>query len=165
MGRTIPSIPLATSLLEVLNSKMTHSLADAMKMVTNSTGPNATILAASVQTERGFLVYRIVALNDDNNVHIVLVDPANGNILSRHKFPADGPSSIPVPVECPEGEVPILTGVVIPVCVEVYIPTSGLHRICNVGYIYWDGVCVKRPSPIPCVGVRWEPACAVCYSQ
>ena len=82
------SIPLATSLFEVLKSKTNVSLADAMTDVTNSMGPNGTVLSGSVQTEGGFLVYRIVGLDENNNINMVLVDPANGSILSQRQWPA-----------------------------------------------------------------------------
>jgi hypothetical protein len=64
------SIPLATSLFDVLKSKINVSLADAMTNITNSLGPNATALSASIQSEGGFLVYGIVALDNRNNIHI-----------------------------------------------------------------------------------------------
>jgi hypothetical protein len=83
------SIPLATSLLDVLNSNTNVSLADAMTDVTNSMGSNATVLSGSVAAERGFVVYRIVGLDDSNNINMVLVDPANGSILSQEQLPAD----------------------------------------------------------------------------
>jgi hypothetical protein len=82
------SIPLATSLLDVLKSQTNVSLADAMTDVTNSMGPNATVLSGSVGAERGFLVYRIVGLDDSDNINMVLVDPANGSILSQQQLPA-----------------------------------------------------------------------------
>jgi hypothetical protein len=82
------SISLTASLFEVLKSKTNVSLADAMTDVTTSMGQNATILSGSVQTERGFLVYRIVGLDDSNNINMVLIDPANGSILSQRQWPA-----------------------------------------------------------------------------
>ena len=82
------SIPLATSLLDVLKSQTNVSLADAMTDVTNSMGPNATVLSGSVGAERGFLVYRIAGLDDSDNINMVLVDPANGSILSQQQLPA-----------------------------------------------------------------------------
>ena len=82
------SIPLATSFLDVLKSKANVSLADAMNYVTNTMEPNATVLSGSVQEERGFLVYRIVGLDASNNINMVLVDPANGSILSQEQWPA-----------------------------------------------------------------------------
>ena len=82
------SIPLATSFLDVLKSKTNVSLADAMNYVTNTMEPNATVLSGSVQEERGFLVYRIVGLDASNNINMVLVDPANGSILSQQQWPA-----------------------------------------------------------------------------
>lgn len=82
------SIPLATSFLDVLKSKTNVSLADAMNYVTNTMEPNATVLSGSVQEERGFLVYRIVGLDASNNINVVLVDPANGSILSQQQWPA-----------------------------------------------------------------------------
>ena len=59
-----------------------------MNYVTNTMEPNATVLSGSVQEERGFLVYRIVGLDASNNINIVLVDPANGSILSQQQWPA-----------------------------------------------------------------------------
>ena len=82
------SISLTSSLFEVLKSKTNVNLADAMTDVTNSMGPNATVLSGSVQIERGFLVYRIVGLDDSNNINMVFVDPANGSILSQQQWPA-----------------------------------------------------------------------------
>ena len=82
------SIPFASSLFDVLKSKTSVSLADAMTDVTNSMTPNATVLSGSVATERGFLVYRIVGLDENNNINIALVDPANGAILSQQQLPA-----------------------------------------------------------------------------
>jgi hypothetical protein len=82
------SIPLASSLLEVLKSKIKVSLPDAITIATKSIGPNATTLAASVQAESGFLVYRVVALGKDNNIHMLFIDPANGDLLSQAQWPA-----------------------------------------------------------------------------
>ena len=82
------SISLTTSLFEVLKSKTSVNLAEAMTDVTNSMGPNATVLSGSVQIERGFLVYRIVGVDDSNNINVVFVDPANGSILSQQQWPA-----------------------------------------------------------------------------
>ena len=82
------SIPLAASLFDVLKSKTNVSLADAMTDVTSSMAPNTTVLSASVGAERGFLVYRIVGLDENNNINIALVDPANGAILSQQQLPA-----------------------------------------------------------------------------
>jgi hypothetical protein len=82
------SIPLANSLLEVVKSKITVSLIDAMNNVTKSLGPNATVLAGSIQPEVGFLVYKIAALDGNNTVHLVTVDPGNGSVLSQQQSPA-----------------------------------------------------------------------------
>jgi hypothetical protein len=82
------SIPLASSLFDVMKSKISVNLADAMTNVTNTLGPNATALSASIQPERGFLVYRIVALDTGGNIHLILVDPANGSTLLQQQFPA-----------------------------------------------------------------------------
>jgi hypothetical protein len=88
------SIPLASSLLEILKSKINVSLDDAMANVTNSFGPNSTTLSGSVQSESGFLVYRVVVLDSDNNIHLILVDPANGDILSQRQWPAAMPKAL-----------------------------------------------------------------------
>jgi hypothetical protein len=88
------SIPLVTSLFDVMKSKIKVDLSDAMANVTNSLGPNATVLSASIQSEGGFLVYRIGALDNNNNIHMILVDPANGSILSQRQWPAATPEDL-----------------------------------------------------------------------
>jgi hypothetical protein len=96
------SISLTSSLFEVLKSKTKVNLADAMTDVTNSMGPNATVLFGSVQIERGFLVYRIVGLDDRNNINMVFVDPANGSILSQQQWPATmSQALLPIPGAVP----------------------------------------------------------------
>lgn len=83
------SIPLASSLFDVFKSKIAVTLADAITNATNSLGPNSTALSGSVQTEGGFLIYRIAVLDSkDNTIHMILVDPANGEILSQRQWPA-----------------------------------------------------------------------------
>jgi hypothetical protein len=83
------SIPLASSLFDVFKSKIVVTLADAITNATKSLGPNSTALSGSVQTERGFLIYKIAVLDSkDNTIHMILVDPANGKVLSQRQWPA-----------------------------------------------------------------------------
>lgn len=82
------SIPLANSLIDVLKSKIKVSLLEAMNNVTNSLGPNTTLLSGSIQPEVGFLTYNIAALDSNNTIHMVIVDPGNGTILSQQEMPA-----------------------------------------------------------------------------
>ncbi len=79
------SIPLAPSLFEVLKSKVKVNISQAIDNVTKSLGPNSTAISASFQVVNGFLVYRVVILDSANNIHVILVDPANGSILSRQQ--------------------------------------------------------------------------------
>jgi hypothetical protein len=78
------SIPLAPSLFEVLKSKIKISIAQAIENVTKSLGRNSTTISASFQVVNGFLVYRLAVLDSANNIHIMLVDPANGRILLQN---------------------------------------------------------------------------------
>ena len=82
------SIPLASSLFEVFNSKIDVSLGDVISNATSFIGPNTIVLSGSVGTESGFLVYRIAALDSNNNIHMILVDPGNGKVLSQRQWPA-----------------------------------------------------------------------------
>ena len=63
----------------------------AIENVTKSLGPNSTAISASFQVVNGFLVYRIVVLGGANNIHVILVDPANGHILSSLQQSAGRP--------------------------------------------------------------------------
>jgi hypothetical protein len=82
------SIPLANSLLDVLKSKIKVTLVDAIDNVTKTLGQNSTVISGSIQPEAGFLSYRIVALDGNNTIHMILVDPGNGNVLSQQQGPA-----------------------------------------------------------------------------
>jgi hypothetical protein len=43
-------------------------------------------LAAFIHPDKGFVVYNIFALDSNNNVHKVIVDPGNGKILSSQQM-------------------------------------------------------------------------------
>jgi hypothetical protein len=91
-----------------LKSKINVSLIDAITNITNSLGPNSTVFSASMQPERGYLVYQILALDDSNNIQKLLVDPANGIVLSQEQWPA---GTIPGPLSSSlSGAVPPVIG-------------------------------------------------------
>jgi hypothetical protein len=87
------SIPLAPSLFEILKSKIKINIAQAIENVTKSLGPKSTTISASFQVVNGFLVYRLTVLDSANNIHIMLVDPANGRILFQNVAQRAGPFS------------------------------------------------------------------------
>ncbi len=62
------------------------TLNDAISTADQSLGNNATTLAAFIHPEREFIVYNVFALDGNNTVHKVTVDPGNGNILSSQQM-------------------------------------------------------------------------------
>jgi hypothetical protein len=75
------SIEIFPKIMQTLRSQMNVSLNDAITTALNAVGQNSSAISASAQTEGDFLVYRVLVLDADNNTHMVLVDPGNGDVL------------------------------------------------------------------------------------
>jgi hypothetical protein len=88
------SIAIIPSLLEVINTKINVTLDDAIAIAVNETGINSSPLSASLQANRGFLVYRVILADSNNNIHLIVVDPGKGSVLSRELLPISTVSSL-----------------------------------------------------------------------
>jgi len=79
------SISLASPILDMFKSKIHTTLNDATTSALNAVGggSNSSAVAAFIHPENGFLVYNVLVLDSNNNIHRVLVDPGNGKVLSN----------------------------------------------------------------------------------
>jgi uncharacterized membrane protein YkoI len=76
------SLPLRSTIIGALSSKVKTSLADAIGIAQKAVGPNTSAVLGLIRPLNGFLVYDIhVRNNADNTTHAVIVDPGNGKIL------------------------------------------------------------------------------------
>jgi hypothetical protein len=105
------SVEVFPILMQALKSQMNISLNDAITIAIDAVGANSSAITASVGTERGFYVYTVLVIDTDNNIHRVMVDPGNGNVLLSEQIPPlivssnildippDGLATIPLPGE------------------------------------------------------------------
>jgi hypothetical protein len=82
------SIPVFPTLIKALRSEIHVSLNDATTNAMKAVGSNSSAVTGSIQSTRGFLVYTIIVLDSNNNIHLVMVDPGNGKVVSSQQLPA-----------------------------------------------------------------------------
>jgi len=75
------SISIISPIVNGFKSLMRVSLLDAITTAQNSLGGNTTTVAAFIHPSNGFIVYDTFVLDANNNIHKIVVDPANGRIL------------------------------------------------------------------------------------
>jgi hypothetical protein len=80
------SISILSPIINGFKSLMHVSLNDAISTAQNSLGSNSTTVAAFIHPNKGFIVYDIFALDANNNIHKIIVDPGNGRILSSEQI-------------------------------------------------------------------------------
>jgi hypothetical protein len=75
------TISIISPIVNGFKSLMRASLLDAITTAQNSLGGNSTTVAAFIHPSNGFIVYDTFVLDANNNIHKIVVDPANGRIL------------------------------------------------------------------------------------
>lgn len=82
------SIPVFSTLIKALRSEIHVSLNDATTNAMKAVGSNSSAVSGSIQSTGGFLAYTIIVLDSGSNIHIVVVDPGNGKVVSNKQLPA-----------------------------------------------------------------------------
>jgi hypothetical protein len=80
-SNTSGTISIISPIVNGFKSLMRVSLLDAITTAQNSLGGNSTTVAAFIHPSNGFIVYDTYVLDANNNIHKIVVDPANGRIL------------------------------------------------------------------------------------
>jgi len=80
------SVPLLPTMMQALKSRVHTSLNDATTTALKSVGGNSSAVAAFIRPENGFLVYNVIVLDSNNNIHRVIVDAGNGKVLSSQSM-------------------------------------------------------------------------------
>jgi uncharacterized membrane protein YkoI len=80
------SVPLLPTMMQALKSRVHTSLNDATTTALKSVGGNSSAVAAFIHPENGFLVYNVIVLDANNNIHRVIVDAGNGKVLSSQSM-------------------------------------------------------------------------------
>jgi Peptidase propeptide and YPEB domain len=85
-GNLTGSIDVEKTIAEVLKSKVTVNIIDAITTAQNSVGPNATAKEAELTEAHGYLVYKIKIIDEDMKKYKVIVDPGNGQVLMNKEI-------------------------------------------------------------------------------
>ena len=80
------SVPLLPTMMQALKSRVHTSLNDATTTALKSVGGNSSAVAGFIHPENGFLVYNVIVLDSNNNIHRVIVDAGNGKVLSSQSM-------------------------------------------------------------------------------
>jgi hypothetical protein len=85
-GNLTGSIDVEKTIAEVLKSKVTVNIIDAITTAQNSVGPNSMVKEAELTHAYGYLVYKIKVVDENMKKYKVIVDPGNGNILMKKEL-------------------------------------------------------------------------------
>jgi uncharacterized membrane protein YkoI len=80
------SVPLLPTMMQALKSRVHTSLNEATTTALKSVAGNSSAVAAFIHPENGFLVYNVIVLDANNNIHRVIVDAGNGKVLSSQSM-------------------------------------------------------------------------------
>ena len=76
------SIKLKPAIFNSIASQIKISLSDAAASAQNELGNNSRVVAGHLDIVNGYLIYTICAIDPDMNIHRLIVDAGNGNVLS-----------------------------------------------------------------------------------
>ena len=80
------SIKLKPAIFNSIASQIKISLSDAAASAQNELGNNSRVVAGHLDIVNGYLIYTICAIDPDMNIHRLIVDAGNGNVLSSSKL-------------------------------------------------------------------------------
>lgn len=80
------TIEVESTLGQALKSKVNVNMIDAIKAALVNVGLNSTVKEAELTPAYGYLVYKIMVVDEDMKKYKVIVDPGNGEILFKKEI-------------------------------------------------------------------------------
>jgi hypothetical protein len=80
------SINLMDSMFNSVASQIKVNLTDAVDTAQKQLGEKSRVVAANLGIDNGFLTYTIRAIDPDMKMHTLIIDPANGKVLSAQNM-------------------------------------------------------------------------------
>jgi len=77
------TIDVKSTIGEALKSKVTVNIIDAINTAQASVGPNSFVKEAELTPAHGYLVYKILVVDENMEKYKVIVDPGNGQVLMK----------------------------------------------------------------------------------
>ena len=79
------SVKIIPTLISALVSQVKVSLVQATMAAEKAVGNSSHAIVALLKTESGYLVYTVWVLDGSDDIHQVIVDPGNGQVLAQKK--------------------------------------------------------------------------------
>ncbi len=80
------TIKVESTIAQAFKSKVTTDIIGAIKAAQASVGPNSFVKEAELEEAHGFLVYKIVVVDENMKKYKVIVDPGNGQVLLKKEI-------------------------------------------------------------------------------
>ena len=80
------TIDVKSTIGEAFKSKVTVNIIDAITTAQTSVGANSFVKEAELTPAHGFLVYKIVVVDENMKKYKVIVDPGNGQVLMKKEI-------------------------------------------------------------------------------
>jgi hypothetical protein len=77
------TIDVKSTIGEAFKSKVTVNIIDAIKTALVNVGLNSTVKEAELTPAHGYLVYKIMVIDENMKKYKVIVDPGNGQVLMK----------------------------------------------------------------------------------
>ncbi len=77
------TIDVKTTIGEAFKSKVTVNIIDAINAAQTNVGANSFVKKAELTPAHGYLVYKIMAVDENMKKYKVIVDPGNGQVLMK----------------------------------------------------------------------------------
>jgi hypothetical protein len=81
------SIPTFPTIMQAFKSQINTSMNEAITVALDTVGTNATAISSTLQPDKGFLVYDVRVVDNDNQIHSVVIDAGDGKVLSKIVLP------------------------------------------------------------------------------
>jgi uncharacterized membrane protein YkoI len=83
------TINVETTMAEAFKSKITTDIIGAIQAAQGFIGPNTFVCSAELTHAHGYLVYKIMAADENMKIYKVIVDPGNGQVLMKKEITWD----------------------------------------------------------------------------
>jgi hypothetical protein len=83
------TIDVKSTIGEAFKSKVTVNIIDAIKTALVDVGLNSTVKEAELTPAHGYLVYKIMVIDENMKKYKVIVDPGNGQVLMKKEITWD----------------------------------------------------------------------------
>ena len=80
------TIDVESTIAEALKSKVTTDIIGAIQAAQASVGANSVVKEAELTYAHGYLVYKIIVVDENMKQYKVIVDPGNGEVLMKKEI-------------------------------------------------------------------------------